>query len=61
MALHLPIRTLKTSSGLEPVSRSIPVPTSPLADDITTAPSGSGPIYVKLFNLEFDSDIILDV
>ena len=35
MALHLPIGPLKTRSGLEPV------PTSPLADDIVTAPSGS--------------------
>ena len=34
MAIHLPIGPLKTRSGLEPV------PTSPLADDITTAPSG---------------------
>ena len=37
MALHLPIGSLKTQSGLEPVPRCEP---SPLADDITTAPSG---------------------
>ena len=32
MAIHPPIRYLKTRSGLEPVPR------CPLADDITTAP-----------------------
>ena len=40
MAIHLPIGSLKTRSGLEPLPRMNPVPTSPLADDITTAPSG---------------------
>ena len=35
MALHIPTGTLKSHSGFEPV------PTSPLADDIATAPSGS--------------------
>ena len=37
MAIHLPIRSLKNRSGLEPVPRCEP---SLLADDITTAPSG---------------------
>ena len=36
--LHLPIGPLKTSSGFELVPRC--EPTSPLADDIATAPSG---------------------
>ena len=43
VALHLPIGPLKTRSGSEPVPRcrvANPVPTSPLADDIATAPSG---------------------
>ena len=40
MAIHQPIGPLKTRSGLEPVPRYDPVPTSPLADDITTVPSG---------------------
>ena len=41
MALHIPIGHLKTRSGLEPVPRCEPnrLPTSPLADDITTASS----------------------
>ena len=39
MALHLPVGPLKTRSGLEPVRDANPVPTSPFADDITTAPS----------------------
>ena len=34
MALHIPTGSLQTCSGLELV------PTSPLADDVTTAPSG---------------------
>ena len=38
VALHLPIGCLKTRSGLEPGANS--VPTNPLADEITTAPSG---------------------
>ena len=44
MAIHLPIGPLKTCSGLEPGwsrYRDVnPVPTSSLADDITTALSG---------------------
>ena len=39
MALHLPIGHLKTRSGLEPVPRCEPSTISPLAHDITTAPS----------------------
>ena len=38
VAVHLPIGSLKTRSGLEPVPRC--EPTSPLADDIATALSG---------------------
>ena len=38
MALH--IRPLKTRSGLEPVPRFEPSTTSPIVDDIATAPSG---------------------
>ena len=45
MAIHLSIGSLKTRSGLEPV------PTSPLADDITTAPSG--PIYSSVCSQVF--------
>ena len=37
VALHLPIWSLKTSSGLKPVPRFEPIPTSLLADDIPTA------------------------
>ena len=45
MAIHLPIGSLKTRSGLE-LPRANRVPTSPLADDITTAPSG--PVIMRL-------------
>ena len=38
MAIHLPIGSLKTRSGLEPVPRC--EPSTYLADDITSAPSG---------------------
>ena len=41
MAIHLPIGPLKTRSGLEQYRDTNSVPTSPVADDITTAPSGS--------------------
>ena len=44
MASHLPIGSLKTCSGLEPVPR---CKTSPLADDITTAPSGPVNLLVQ--------------
>ena len=40
MALHLPIGPLKTRSELEPVPRYEPSTYKPIADDITTAPSG---------------------
>ena len=41
MVLHLPTGPLKTRSGLELVrGYTNPVPTSPIADDIATAPSG---------------------
>ena len=40
MAIHLPIGSVKTCSVLEPDTDANPVPTSPLANDITTVPSG---------------------
>ena len=40
MALHLPFWSLKTRFGLEPGRDANPVPTTPLADDLGTAPSG---------------------
>ena len=45
MALHLPIGSFKTRSGLKPVPRCEPSTYQPLADDITTAPSG--PVIYK--------------
>ena len=39
MALHLPIGLLKPALGWSRYRDANPVPTSPLADDITTAPS----------------------
>ena len=43
MALHLPTGSLKTHSGLEPVPRCEPsiYHSSPYANDIATAPSGT--------------------
>ena len=49
VAIHLPIGSLKPRSSLEPVPRCEPVPTSPLADDITTAPSG--PVKLRCQNV----------
>ena len=43
VALHLPIGPLNTSSGLERYRDTNPVPTSPLADDITT--TSLGPVF----------------
>ena len=40
VALHLLIGSLKTALGWSPYQDVNPVPTSPLADVITTAPSG---------------------
>ena len=40
MAIHLPIGSLKTTLGWSRYRDANPVPTSPLSDDITTAPSG---------------------
>ena len=40
MVSHLPIGLFKLRSGLEPVPRSNPVPTSPLIDDLATEPFG---------------------
>ena len=40
MTLHLPIGSLTTRLGWSRYRDANPVPTSPLADDITTAPSG---------------------
>ena len=40
MALHLPIGRLKTALGWNPYRDANPVPTSPIADDIATVPSG---------------------
>ena len=37
MTLHLPVGSLKTFSGLEPV----PAPNNPLTNDLATVPSGS--------------------
>ena len=49
MALHLPIGPLKTRSWLEP--------TSPLADDIATAPSGPVDILVSISVFKYRSKI----
>ena len=49
MALHLPNGPLKTRSGLDQYRDVNPVPTSPLADDIATAPSGPVRPYRRLF------------
>ena len=40
MALHLPNEPLKTHYDLEPAPRIEPVPISPLADNLATAPLG---------------------
>ena len=40
MALHLLIGSFKTRSGLSWYRDANPVPTSPLADDLATAPLG---------------------
>ena len=56
MALHLTIGSLKTRPGWIRYPEANPVPTSPLADDIATAPSGPvivarhllSPVWVNL-------------
>ena len=40
VAIHQPIGSLKTHSGLDQYRDANQVPTSPLADDVTTAPLG---------------------
>ena len=57
MAIHLSIRSLKPRSGLEPYRDANPVPTSPLGEDITSAPSGSVWRY-GFVSLYVDHDII---
>ena len=57
MALHLPIESLKKP----PLSWSRyrdenPVPTSPLADDVTTAPSG--PVSSCLLFIEYEGYVL---
>ena len=57
MALHLPIGSLKTRSGLETVPRYEP---RPLAGDLTTAPSGPVPRVVwagqvRVFNVHIQN------
>ena len=51
MAIHLPIGPLKTTLGWSRYQDTNPVPTSPLADDITTAPSGPVANF-KITNLD---------
>ena len=46
MVVHLPIGSLKPALGWSQYQDANPVPTSPLADDISTAPSGAVPIEV---------------
>ena len=62
MAIHLPFGSLKTRSGLEPVPRCEPSTYQPLADDITTAPSG--PVFrlaanVLLYTPPYRQDITI--
>ena len=47
MAIHLPIGPLKTRSGWSRYRDANPIPTSQLAHDITTAPSG--PVQLNPF------------
>ena len=53
VALHLPIGPLKICSGLKPCCSGDvnPVPTSPLADGLATAPSG--PVFNIVIFVQF--------
>ena len=51
VALHLLIGPLKNCFGLEPVRDAIPVPNSPLGDDIATAPSGGRCNKLSIFGI----------
>ena len=53
MALHLPNEHLKPRSGLENIRDANSVPTSPLADNLATAPSG--PVCSRIFMFLFIS------
>ena len=44
VALHLPMGSLKTCSGLELVRMANPVPIGPLSDDLATVPLG--PVFL---------------
>ena len=48
MAIHLPYSLLKIRSGWSRYQDANPVPTIPLTDDVTTAPSGPVVILLSL-------------
>ena len=61
MAYYLPIGPLKTRSGMEPYRDANPVPSTPLTDDIATAPSGlvKRPPFNHVYTILYTSELVL--